>query len=253
VENAPVRELLLVGACGLAREVAEAVIATNAVRPTWNLVGVLDDDPAKHGMTIAGVTVLGAVEDAHEHPSALVVLCPARADRRGGRRRIAERLGLDDDRYATIVHPSATVGTTCELVAGSVVLAHADLTADVQVGRHVVVMPQVVLTHDVQVGDCVTMAAGARLGGGCRIGRGAYIGSGACLREGTIVGDRAMVGMGAVVTRDVPADRLWYGVPARDVGPAWGEGHGGPTAPSLGRARDLRGVRGRVSLVSGGM
>jgi sugar O-acyltransferase (sialic acid O-acetyltransferase NeuD family) len=212
-----IRELLLVCAGGLAREAAEAVRAINAVRLTWDLLGFLDDDPAKRGAMIGGVRVLDGVEAVHEHPDAQVLLCPGRPDNYVSRRLLADRLGLDDARYATIVHPTATVGTTCEVGAGSVLLAHTDLTADVFVGRHVVVMPQVVLTHDVRIDDWATIATGVRLGGACHVEQGAYLGSGACLREGITVGEWAMVGMGSVVTKDVPAERLWFGAPARDM------------------------------------
>ena len=212
-----VRELLLVGAGGLAREAAEAVRATNALRPTWRLLGFLDDDSAKHGALIGGVPVLGGVDAVDSYPDAQVLLCPGRPDNYIVRSLLADRLSLGDDRYATVVHPSATVGTTCVVGAGSVLLAHVDLTADVVVGRHVVVMPHVVLTHDVEIHDLATLASGARLGGGCHVGRGAYIGSGVCMRERITIGEWAMVGMGSVVTRDVPAERLWFGAPARDV------------------------------------
>jgi sugar O-acyltransferase (sialic acid O-acetyltransferase NeuD family) len=213
-------ELLLIGAGGLGREAAEAVRATNAVRPTWDLLGFLDDDPAKHGTVISGVPVLDWVDAAHEHANAYVLLCPGRPDNYIARSVLANRLGLDDERYATIIHPAAAIGTTCAVGAGSTVLAHADLTADVVVGRHVVVMPQAVLTHDVRIDDYATLASGARLGGACHVREGAYIGSGACVREGITVGERALVGMGAVVIEDVPAGRLWFGVPARDISTA---------------------------------
>jgi sugar O-acyltransferase (sialic acid O-acetyltransferase NeuD family) len=208
---------LLVGASGLAREAAEAVRAINAVQPTWALLGYLDDDSAKHGTVIAGLPVLGSVDDLSRYPSAQVVLCTGRPDNYVSRDRLAARLDLEDDRYATVVHPSASVGSTCSVGVGCVLLAHVALTADVEVNRHVVVMPQVVLTHDVRIGEFATLASGACIGGSCRIERGAYVGSGACVREGIIVGERAMVGMGAVVTRDVPPERLWVGCPARDV------------------------------------
>jgi len=214
------RQLLLVGAGGLAREAAEVARAANAVAPTWELLGFVDDDPVKQGSSVGGLPVLGPLERVHEHPDALVVVCPGRPDNYVVRRLLVDRLGLDEDRYATVIHPTATIGSTCRVGAGSVLLAHVDLTADVRVGRHVVLMPQVVLTHDVRVDDYATIASGVRAGGACRVGRGAYLGSGACLREGTAVGAWALVGMGAVVTRPVPAGRLWFGAPARDVSPA---------------------------------
>jgi sugar O-acyltransferase (sialic acid O-acetyltransferase NeuD family) len=212
-----IRELLLVGAGGFARETAEAVRAANAARPTWRLLGFLDDDPARHGTVVAGVPIIGPSAAVHDHPEAAIVICTGRPDNYLSRRLIADRLELDDARYATVLHPTATIGESCQVGAGSVLLAHADLTADVVLGRHVAVMPQVVLTHDTRIGDWATIASGVRVGGGCHIAEGAYIGSGACLREGLTVGAWAMVGMGSVVTRDVPAERLWFGAPARDV------------------------------------
>ncbi len=214
------RDLLLAGAGGFSRETAEAVRAINAVRPTWNLLGFLDDNPAAHGRLVDGLPVLGPIELVHERPDAQVVLTTGRPDNYISRRVIADRLGIGDERYATIVHPTASVGTTCRIGAGSVLLSHVDLTASVEVGRHVAIMPQVVLPHDARVDDYATLTSGVRVGGACHVREGAYVGSGALLREGLTVGAWAMVGMGSVVTRDVPARRLWMGTPARDAGPA---------------------------------
>ena len=151
---------------------------------------MLDDDQARHGTLLGGVPVIGPPELVHEHPSALVVLTTGRPDDYVSRPTIAARLDLPDERYATIVHPTATVGVTCRVGAGSVLLAHVDLTADATVGRHVVVMPQVVLPHDVRVDDFATLASGVRTGGACHVGEGAYVGAGTCLREGLTVGPR---------------------------------------------------------------
>lgn len=211
------RELLLIGAGGFSRETAEAVRAINAVAPTWRLLGFLDDSPQMRGAVVGGLPVLGPIDLAHEHPQAAIVLTTGRPDNYVSRRLIAERLAFDDDRYATIVHPTATVGESCRVGVGSVLLAHVDLTADVVVGRHVAVMPQVVLPHDARVDDYATLASGVRLGGACHVAEGAYIGAAACLREGVTIGARAMVGMGSTVMRDVPSERLWLGSPARDI------------------------------------
>jgi acetyltransferase-like isoleucine patch superfamily enzyme len=48
----------------------------------------------------------------------------------------------------------------------------------------------------------------------------AAVGAGACLLSGITVGEGAVVGMGAVVIEDIPAGRVYVGVPARDAGEA---------------------------------
>src|SRR3954453_7089868 len=50
-----------------------------------------------------------------------------------------------------------------------------------------------------------------------RVGNNVWIGYGACILRGVTVGDNAIVGTNAVVTRDVPANAVVVGVPARVV------------------------------------
>jgi sugar O-acyltransferase (sialic acid O-acetyltransferase NeuD family) len=185
------------------------------VAPTWDVVGLLDDDPATHGRRIHGVEIIGPSETVHDHPEALVCASVASPNDPGRRLRLTERLALPPERYATLVHPAAVVPGSTTLGPGSILHAGTVLTADVAVGAHVAVMPAVVLTHDDVVGDGVTFGAGVRVAGGVTIEAGAYIGSGALLREGLVVGAGSVVGMGAVLTRSVPAGEVWAGNPAR--------------------------------------
>jgi len=131
------------------------------------------------------------------------------------RARVVERLGLPSHRYATLIHPSASVGAGCQVGPGSILLAQTVLTADVTVGEHVAVMPQTVLTHDDVIERYATLASGVRLGGTVRLGEGCYIGAGALVREGLTIGAGALIGMGSTVLHDVPAGEVWIGSPAR--------------------------------------
>ncbi|WP_433181511.1 acetyltransferase [Actinoallomurus sp. CA-150999] len=199
------RDLVIVGAGGFARETAQFA--------GDRLLGFLDDDPAKQGTDIDGVPVLGGTKEVP--PGAQVVVCVGSPRDHGVRARLVDRLGLPPERYATLVHPTSWVSASSRVGPGSVLLAQVVLTASVRVGAHVAIMPHVTLTHDDVVADFVTIASGVRLAGGVHVGRGAYLGAGALVREGRTIGQGALVGMGAVVTRDVPAGEVWAGNPAR--------------------------------------
>jgi sugar O-acyltransferase (sialic acid O-acetyltransferase NeuD family) len=209
------RPLLLVGAGGLARETAAAVRAANDVRPEWMLLGLLDDDPARHGAVVDGLCVLGPAEAVYQHPDAAVLVCTGSPRNYRSRRDIVARLDLPAERYPVLRHPAASIAAGTEIGPGSVLLAGTVVTAPQRVGAHVAAMPQAVLTHDDAVGDYVTLASRVALGGGVTVEEGAYLGAGALVREGLVVGAWALVGMGSVVLRDVPAGEVWAGAPAR--------------------------------------
>lgn len=198
--------VLLVGASGLARE----VIATGVL----DVVGVLDDDAALLGTRVGGIQVVGAVEAASERGEQLLVCVGPSGRRRDVVRRL-RAVGVPDERFATLVARSATVGGSSSVGRGSILLDGVVVTADATIGDHVVIMPNCTVTHDDALADFATLAAGVALGGGVTIGEAAYLGMNASVRQGATVGAAATVGMGAAVVADVPAGETWVGVPAR--------------------------------------
>jgi acetyltransferase-like isoleucine patch superfamily enzyme len=50
-----------------------------------------------------------------------------------------------------------------------------------------------------------------------RVGNNVWIGYGACILRGVTIGDNAIVGTSAVVTKDVPANAVVAGIPARVI------------------------------------
>ena len=203
--------LLIVGAGGFARETAAAVAEIDGLE----LLGFLDDDPALHGHQVDGVPVLGPIDAVADHRDARVVVCVGSPQRYHTRRLLVERLALDAERYATVIHPAASVGRGTTIAPGTVLLAGVVTTTAVEIGAHVAVMPQVVLTHDDVIGDYVTFGSGVRLGGSARIEGGAYLGAGALVREGRTIGAGSLLGMGSVLLEDMPSGEIWAGVPAQ--------------------------------------
>jgi acetyltransferase-like isoleucine patch superfamily enzyme len=52
---------------------------------------------------------------------------------------------------------------------------------------------------------------------GVIVGQGVWVGAGAKVLDGVEIGDKAIIGAGAVVTRDVPAQAIAVGIPAKVV------------------------------------
>jgi sugar O-acyltransferase (sialic acid O-acetyltransferase NeuD family) len=206
-----VKPLLIIGAGGLARETLAAA------RDSWDVLGFLDDNPELHGRIVDGLPVLGSSDLVSAHPEAQIAICTASSRDLTSRKRIAQRLALPPERYATVVHPTASIAAGTSIGAGSIVLAFVAVTAPQQIGEHVVIMPHVTITHDDQISSYVTFAARVALAGGVTVGEAAYLGSGALVREGLTIGAGAVVGMGAVVLQDVPPHQTWAGVPARPL------------------------------------
>lgn len=87
--------------------------------------------------------------------------------------------------------------------------------APVHIGDRVLLAPAVQIYTATHPLEAATRAAGLESGQPVTIGNDVWIGGGAIILPGVTIGDRAVVGAGSVVTRDVPADVVVAGNPAR--------------------------------------
>lgn len=202
--------VVLVGASGLARE----ALAVERAVARFRMIRVVDENAALWGSELDGAPVVGGLEEVNRYEDSEIVVC---AEEGPVRRRLLSRLrrmGVSDDRYTRVIHPSVDIPNGCTVGDGSILLAHVVLTVDVAVGRHVVVMPNATLTHDVVVEDFATVGAGVSLGGGVRVGSGADLGMNSSVLAGVTVGEDATLEMGSVLLSDLPAWATACGVPA---------------------------------------
>lgn len=122
---------------------------------------------------------------------------------------------------------------------------HLDIGAPIRIGSRVRIGHDVsLITVDHDVGP-EEMRSGKRKFGPIEIGDGAWLASRVVVLPGVRVGAGAIVAAGSLVTRDVPANALVVGVPARVVRdlnqePRAEDGHGEAEGAPLSSRRFLR-------------
>ncbi|MFC5401552.1 acetyltransferase [Cohnella soli] len=204
--------LIVVGAGGHGKVAAEAATASGKYRIAAFVDDKYVDERIKGGVLHAPMysieSLLNQIRDAR-----VIIAVGANATRQ----QLVSRLDLPDEKYATVVHPAATVSPSAEIGIGSVVFAGSVLNADAIVGRHAIVNTRAVVEHDCLVGDYAHLSPGAVISGGVHVAVGAHLGVGASVIPGVTVGEWSTLGAGAVAIRDVPARCTAVGVPASHI------------------------------------
>ncbi len=209
------RDLVIFGAGGHAREVAQLVADINLAQPgRWNLLGFLADSgiPALHGKPLPAKW-LGGLDWLQGRPALHAVVAVGNP---AGRRSVADRMTTicPNLSFATLVHPHAWVAQRVELGEGSLVFAGCLINVDVCIGRHASINLGASISHDCMLGDYVSLGPGVRLSGSVCLDSGVEIGVGAICRPGVRVGADAVIGAGAVVVGNPPPGCTAVGVPA---------------------------------------
>ena len=119
------------------------------------------------------------------------------------------------------VNPPFRCDYGCNISIGRNFFANFNLTildeALVKIGYNVFIGPNVSIYTACHPLDATDRNTGAEWAEPVSIGDSVWIGGGATVLPGVSVGDRSVVGAGSVVTRDVPADVLVAGNPARII------------------------------------
>jgi sugar O-acyltransferase (sialic acid O-acetyltransferase NeuD family) len=205
-----VKDIVIVGAGGLGREVFATIEACNCEQKQWNVVGFLESDRNLIGSKVSGVMVFGKDQCLDDSVWFVCAIGDPRI-----RCRIAKEFAEQGRRFASILHPDVRIPRSIRIGDGTVVMAGTQFTTDVSIGSHVIIYINCGITHDVDIGDFCMIAGGCNLSGGVILETGVQLGTAASVLPRRRIGAWTTIGAGSVVAKDIPANCTAYGVPCR--------------------------------------
>ena len=208
------KKLFLFPFGGNAKESLLSLFAINALRPEWDILGFLDDDPAQQGKDYCGITVLGGRE-LLRHTDVFVLAVPGSPTSYVRRKSLIESLPVDASRFATVIHPSVVIAPDAVIGYNTLLMSNVVVSCSARVGNHCIVLPNSVIAHDSTVGDYCCVGSNVSVSGSVSVGSECYIGSGVKMREHVRIGSRSLIGLGSNVITDIPEGVVAVGNPAK--------------------------------------
>lgn len=201
------KDIYLIGAGGHAKVILALLEAQGR-----KCLGIYDDNEQRHGTTLMGVPVIGAVKEIPDRCDILAII--AIGDN-AVRKRIAE--SFRNIRWATLVHPHSWVHCSVKIDEGSVIFAGAVIQPDTHIGKHTIINTSASVDHDCRIGDFCHIAPGCHLAGGVTVGNNTFIGVGAGIIPSIAVAPDTVIGAGASVIRSAYISGTYVGVPANRI------------------------------------
>ena len=204
-------KLLLYGAGGLAKEIFDIVV--RCYPDKYEKIYFIDDFVEEGSFYLSERLHFDSIKNRFEELDDLEgVVAVGEPSHRDKLSKKFDNIGL---KLATIIDKTALISPTARIEEGTIVCEFSTIHANVELGRSVLIQPYSDVGHDIKVGDYSVLSSNCAPGGDSVFGERVYVGMNATTKEKIKVGDDSIIAMGASVFRDVDAESIVVGNPAR--------------------------------------
>lgn len=186
----------------------------------YEVVGLYHYNNDRTGESDHGYEILGSFEDLFSKKSLkgqnfLLTMGDSKI-RTGLSKKIIDKGGI----VPTLIHPTSVISKFANISdVGVYISAFSFVQADSSVGENTVILSHVNISHTSHVGKGCFVAGGAIIGAYTKMEDNVFVGQGALSISGkvSIIGQGAYVGARSLLTKDVPANTVVAGIPAKVI------------------------------------
>lgn len=202
------KKLVIIGASGHGKVVADIANYYN-----YSSIYFLDDDSEKKENVEH--RVIGKVSDFEKYIESHEFIVAIGNNET--RNKILQNLIERNAKIATLIHPSAQIGSNVIIGQGSVVMANVVINADTVIGVGCIVNTSSSVDHDCKIKDYVHISPGAHVAGNVTIGEMSWLGICASVVNNISITNNVTIGAGGVVVGDINESGTYVGVPVEKI------------------------------------
>lgn len=195
------KNLVIIGAGDLGKEVVWLIEDINRREPTYLILGFLDDDLSKNQKEFFGYRILGGTELLESLNETMRFSAVIAIQDGSVRKKIVEQHPTFQ-KWQSIIHPTAVIAPTSQIGDGSIVFPNVTVSVDNQIGRFGLYYIHATVCNDCKIGDYVSVLSGASVSEHVEIGDECYLAAGSCVYPHKRLGKRVHVAVAATACKD---------------------------------------------------
>lgn len=204
------KDLIIVGAGGFGREALYIAKDINKQKPTWNILGFIDDDPTALDGVKCDYKIIGKISDWQPQPGqyfAMGIAAPKTKEI------VATKLKARGAEFATLISPYVLIWDFFECGEGCVI--GGNIGDNVTLGNFVHIAGSLI-GQDTVIEDYTTTTAYANIAS-AHIGKRVFVGSHVAIIGHKKIGDDASIVAGSIVYNNVKPGTTVMGNPAKKI------------------------------------
>ena len=207
------KNIVIVGAGGLATEIKYLIDVINKDQLQWNLLGFINDWGKQKGEEIIdGYKIIGTTEDLNNTNEELFVSIAIGIPQHI--KEVAEILHNPLIKYANLIHPSVEMNSPQNIGHGNTICFGSFISCNVSIGDFNFFNTMCAIGHNTCIGSFNIFNPRTQISGSVQIGDMNFWGMNSSIIQGKKIGNNNIIGASSFVIKNIKDGVSLFGIPA---------------------------------------
>ena len=197
------KKILIFSAGSAGREVNQLIKSINSHKPTWSVLGYVDDEISKKKKKLDNLKIYSN----NNKPRLNNIYAISGIMNSEKRKKIYENeIKKFNYKITNLIHPKIEIPECIKIGEGNVIFGNVHLSYDVSIKNYSIISNFSDIGHNFIGGDYLTIMPSSIIGGNCAIEEGTIIAAGAKIHPQIKIGKNCSIGIGVNIIENIKSN-----------------------------------------------